>query len=373
MANLKDTIVLGNLTVTGKVTASDILNTNGNPNRFETIYANKIVGQGENYTLEIEAIAENGTMKITTGLLEVNGPLQINTIQTKTGSGLEISSDSTLQLNATSNIDLISDGNTLKISGDTVVPDGVVQLGTSQKFFDRAYIDTLNTSTIGSIDNASTLTIGSGTDSLQVNSGTVQFTNSITTPGISYGGTFDLNAEAGTNIKTGLYPSGTANIGGSGAPFSQIYATRYMAGTSGSSATLSSGSNGQILTSGGSSGNSYWKGIYAHNLTIIETDSSGNNRYHCTIITNSSASLSTAPNLYDVSALLYSKGFTSMSGCLAASGVFAGYGKVIGIYGFKGNSSNSNSFGIVYVNSSNQVTNTTVTPPCNIQDVVYTL
>lgn len=366
MANLKDTVVLGNLTVTGIVTASEILNTSSNSNRFETIYANKIIGQGENYTLEIEAIAENSNMKITAGVVEVNAPLQVNKIQDNGGGEIELEASSDV-------IFTINEVQPLIINSNGLAPNDSADLGTYDSPWISTYTTYLNTSTIGSIDNASTLTIGSSTDSLQVNSGTVQFTNSITTPGISYGGTFDLNAEAGTNIKTGLYPSGTANIGGSGAPFSQIYATRYMAGTSGSSATLSSGSNGQILTSGGSAGNSYWKGIYAHNLTIIETDSNGSSRYHCTIITNSSASLSTAPNLYDVSALLYSKGFTSMSGCLAASGIFAGYGKVIGIYGFKKNSSNSNSFGIVYVNSSNQVTNTTVTPPCNIQDVVYTL
>jgi hypothetical protein len=46
MANLKDTIVLGNLTVTGSVVASDIL-VSGTGNEFESIKVNKIMAKNE--------------------------------------------------------------------------------------------------------------------------------------------------------------------------------------------------------------------------------------------------------------------------------------------------------------------------------------
>lgn len=87
MANLKDTIVLGNLTVTGKVVASDIL-VSGTSNEFDTIYAKKIIGQGDStYTLEIDANSENSCMKINSSMVELTGGMRVANIYPVAGSG----------------------------------------------------------------------------------------------------------------------------------------------------------------------------------------------------------------------------------------------------------------------------------------------
>lgn len=87
MANLKDTIVLGNLTVTGKVTASDILTT-GSRAEFDTIYAKKISGYDSgDYTLEIDANSENSRMKINSSMVELTGGMRVANIYPVAGSG----------------------------------------------------------------------------------------------------------------------------------------------------------------------------------------------------------------------------------------------------------------------------------------------
>lgn len=73
MANLKDTIVLGNLTVTGKVVASDIL-ANGTGNEFDTIKVN-VISAKDNTTIEMCDILNEINWSLgTTGILTLNSP-----------------------------------------------------------------------------------------------------------------------------------------------------------------------------------------------------------------------------------------------------------------------------------------------------------
>ncbi len=215
MANLKDTIVLGNLTVTGKVVASDIL-VSGTGNEFDSIKVNSINAK-DNATIEIANILNEVDLTIqTTGQL---------TLQSA-GDAIMRSNSGAIELEATDDI-LFTVGGTqpMIVGSNSITQNDSATLGTYSVPWNGAYIDTLNTSTIGSIDNASTLTIGSSTDSLKVESGTIEFSNKITAPGISYSGTLALEGEAGTNVKTGLYPSGTASLGASNNKWNYLYVT----------------------------------------------------------------------------------------------------------------------------------------------------
>lgn len=290
MANLKDTIVLGNLTVTGKVVASDIL-INGSVPEFDSIKVNYIQDNGSG---EIE---------------------------------LEASEDI---------IFTVGGAQPMIIGNNNVSPNDGASLGQGDNPWGGVYTNKIYANEIiGQSDGTYTLTVNAVAENsaMQINTTTLNLNGNLEVEGSAY-----------------------------------IY--RYMVG--GSTPSMTAGSKGQVLTSGGPSGNSYWKGIYAHNLVITETDTSSS-RYHCTFINDSSTSLATNPNVNGLSTALYDRGFTNPSKCLAASGVYGGTGKVIGIYGHSKSSSNNNSFGIVYVNSSNEVKNVTVTPPCNIVDTVYTL
>ena len=215
MANLKDTIVLGNLTVTGKVVASDIL-ANGTGNEFDTIKVNSISAK-DGTTIEVADILNEVDLGIaTTGALTLQGNGEV--VLRSNSDVVELESPEAIQF-------IVGGTEPMIISGDNVSPNDDATLGTYDTPWPGAYIGSLNTSWIGSVDNASAITIGSSTDSLQVNSGAVQFANSITTPGLSYGGTLALEGEAGTSVKTGLYPSGTANLGASNNSFSNVYGT----------------------------------------------------------------------------------------------------------------------------------------------------
>lgn len=315
MANLKDTIVLGNLTVTGKVVASDIL-VSGTGNEFDSI--------------------------------------KVNLIQDNGGGEIELEASEDI-------IFTVGGAQPMIISSDNISPNDSASLGQAGNRWGGVYTNKIYANEIiGQSEGTYTLTVNAVAENgkMQINTST-------------------LNLNGGLEIEGSIIPSTPRdkNLGGSSNLWNQAYIYRYMAGNQnygGSTPSMTAGSTGQVLTSGGSGGNSYWKGIYAHNLVITEIDTSSC-RYHCTFINNSPTSLAANPNVNGFSTALYDRGFTNSSVCLAASGVYGGTGKVIGIYGYSKSSSNNNSFGIVYVNSSGTIVTTTVTPPCNITDRVYTL
>lgn len=304
MANLKDTIILGNLTVTGSVVASDIL-VSGTGNEFDIIKVNRIEPKS-GATIEIGNILNETNWSIgTTGSLTLESVGAVNISSLSTGS--------------------------ININGQTMD------------------ITTINTGIF-----------------------------TINLEGTAYIALDNVDSQVVVHQIIAPNTNGTIDCGTPANMWASVSAKQYIAsntncyGSTPNVTNMTPGSDGQVLTSGGSDGNSYWKGIYAHHLTIIETDTSAC-RYQCTIINNSSTSLNSNPNVATFSNLLYNLGFTSSSCCLPASGVYTGSGRVIGIYGYSATSTYSNYFGIVYINSSNVVKTTQVSSPCNIQDMIQML
>jgi hypothetical protein len=148
MANLKDTIVLGNLTVTGKVVASDIL-VSGTGNEFDTIKVNNI------YSNTADAIEFQDSV-ITNCSLSAPGGIYVNYIENSDGN-LELNSSTDIQmsvaescsinansLNLTSTNDICfqsATGNQLLLSGNDLIPgsDKSMNLGTSTCAWNNLY------------------------------------------------------------------------------------------------------------------------------------------------------------------------------------------------------------------------------------------
>lgn len=231
MANLKDTIVLGNLTVTGKVVASDILVSGaGAGNEFDTI--------------------------------------KVNLIQDNGGGEIE--------LEALNDIIFTIDGvQPLIVTSNGLAPNDSADLGTYDDPWNSTSTVYLNTSSIGSIDNVSALTLGSGTHAVEVYASSfgpspsseidlgsqaypwitgyfdsINAFTQVSTPSVQNsggmsiscggnltlsassggGGYIDLNAANGIRPNVSIIPSvTTANLGASGTPFNNVYGKNFYA------------------------------------------------------------------------------------------------------------------------------------------------
>lgn len=231
MANLKDTIVLGNLTVTGQVVASDILISGaGAGNEFDTIKVN---------------------------LIQDNGGGEIE---------LEASNDIIFTINS---------AQPLMITSNSIAPQGSTYLGTYDSPWISTYTTYLNTSSIGSIDNVSALTLGSGTHAVEVNASSfgpspsnevdlgsqaypwktgyfdsINAFTQVSTPSIQNsgsitlscggsielsatsagGGYIDLNAKYSIRTNNTIVPIvTTANLGSTSTPFNKVYGKNFYA------------------------------------------------------------------------------------------------------------------------------------------------
>ena len=251
MANLKDTIVLGNLTVTGSVVASDIL-VSGTGNEFDTIKVNKIVGQGSGtYTLEIEAFTGSKAMNIHTSCINLTGELYTTYIS-ESGSkkySIELGGGDSIDLSSAGDINLMTsneDGTgqiylncnqiaiqpvsesgvplglvnggyfTMHSNGSISISDTVgggcafyptgtdISLGTSNNKWNQAYITTVNATTI----------TGGSTSNLSINAG----------------GTVTIGGSTGLTVTKTIAASTTGlNIGSSNTPFNAVYGKNFYA------------------------------------------------------------------------------------------------------------------------------------------------
>lgn len=325
MANLKDTIVLGNLTVTGKVVASDIL-VSGTGNEFDTIKVNKVDFQFD-----------------------------------PSGNSLYID-------NRNSHIN---------IAGDVYVHDGSVYssgenyLGSTNTPWGGTYTNFIHTDKIKSITGAAMFEWGSDFDDEDGDEENIHW------------GWKTLGDD-----ETGCIFPETDNYGFIGTPNKKYYygyinnmvtttvtastslaAKRYKAGDknyNGSTPVMSYGTAGQVLKSGGSTGNSYWSDnkIYVHNLKVTKSNSS----YpfaRFTIINNSSTAITTTARL---SAALYNANLRSPSTACAASGCYYEGLVVWGIYCGKAPSDTSAPT-IIYGSGSSY----TFVQPYGITDTVVTV
>ena len=289
MANLKDTIVLGNLTVTGKVVASDIL-VSGTGSEFDTIKVNKVDFQFD----------------------PSRDPLYID-----------------------------NRNNHINIAGDVYIHDGDLfssgenGLGSASTpwgytYTNKIYTDDLRSQTgWGMWKYGSDIDDGEG-DEEDVHWGWQTFGDD------EYGCIFPETTNygyIGTPNKRFYYGYINHIVASAITASSSLSAKRYQAGLqnyNGSTPSMTYGTVGQVLKSGGSSGNSYWgdNKIYVHNLKVAKSD--GTYPFaRFTLITNSSTAIT---NTAQLSAALYGAGFRSSGTACAASGYYNATTLVWGIY-----------------------------------------
>lgn len=215
MANLKDTIVLGNLTVTGKVVASDIL-ANGTGNEFDSIKVNNI------YVNTADAIEIQDSV-ITNCSLSAPGGVYVNYIENLDGD-LEMTSGNALNFSAAeycsinaNSIGLTSandvcfqsaTGNQLLLRGNELIPGTTKTMtsGTSNCRWNYGYFDTVDALTkvyTPSVQNSGGISLSCG--------------GSITLSATSAGGGYiDLNAKYSIRPNVSIVPSvTTADLGSS--------------------------------------------------------------------------------------------------------------------------------------------------------------
>jgi hypothetical protein len=280
MANLKDTIVLGNLTVTGKVVASDIL-VSGTGNEFDCIKVNGIYGN----TTDIE-IHDPVT---TNSSLAAPGGIYVDYIENLDGD-LELSSGNGIQMNVAESCSIDANSISLDSNSDiTISSDSNISLVTSNKNGDSLFSLTANAMALTTVDSGAfaisleTITSSSDTymyldatmaqvifnktiapitdDTLNCGtsdtkwkdgyfSGTIYSDTSVQTPSLTYsgglsiscggnltlqstsggGGYVDLKAAYGIRPNVSIIPSvTTANLGASGTPFNSVYGKNFYA------------------------------------------------------------------------------------------------------------------------------------------------
>lgn len=234
MANLKDTIVLGNLTVTGSIVASDIL-VSETGNEFDTIKVNKIIGQGNGtYTLEIEAIAENGVMKINTSYIDLTGDLHTRFISDSDSDNysIELGVDNSIDLSSAGDINLFTsneDGNgQIYLNCNQVAIEPVTGTSVSLGLAGGGYFTMHENGSISISD-----TVGGGCafyptgGDTSLGSSNNKWNQAHINEIRSYNGSYYVSLSASGLSKN--TSSITANIGSSSVPFNNIYGTNFYA------------------------------------------------------------------------------------------------------------------------------------------------
>lgn len=262
MANLKDTIVLGNLTVTGKVVASDIL-ISGTGNEFDSIKVNDIYAKNQsNVYLKYSRDSGDGAEHYGWKTAGSNTYGFIFPSTNKTGG---IGTDS----------NIYQQGYFQHLYTESIIPapgKTTIEIANIQNEVDLTIQTTgdLNLKASGDVTMGkfSGVELEASTTTLSISANSIDLYGKDSSTQITSEGNYMITLNGSqVLVDTTVRPSSNAtyNCGANNNMWNNIYAKKYMAatrdynGSTPEAANMTAGSPGQVLTSGGSSGNSFWQ------------------------------------------------------------------------------------------------------------------